>query len=262
MNEAELLFTRALNCDRLSLYADKALVLDKDSSFFISSVLKRRISGEPIQYILGNTEFMGLDFKVTPDVLIPRQETEVLVEAVISWAGKATSLNILDLGTGSGCIAISLAKFIPWANITAVDFSDNALAVAKENAQSNKVDVDFKRSDLFEVFSLSPVTYDLIVSNPPYVASLEIERLQREVKYEPLVALDGGADGLDFYRRIINDSPSFLKDGGLLVVEMGFGQREAIERIFAESGNFEIIEVAKDYSGIERVIAGRKLKGR
>lgn len=266
MTEAELLFTDILNCDRLSLYLNKEIPLDKEKATFISSALERRIKGEPIQYILGKTEFMGLEFKVNRDVFIPRPETEILVETVIRYSScvmrHASCINVLDIGTGSGCIAISLTKFLSNVRITATDISQEALKVAKDNAQVHNVinKILFIKSNLFSTYNLTPNTYDLIVNNPPYIPSAEIDNLQPEIKYESRIALDGGVDGLDFYRRIIRDSTRYLKKGGFLAVEMGFGQRYAIENIFQSVGNFEIIEVVKDYNNIERVIIAQNAK--
>ncbi|MCM8789496.1 MAG: peptide chain release factor N(5)-glutamine methyltransferase [Candidatus Omnitrophica bacterium] len=263
MTETELLFTEVLNCDRLSLYLNKEALLDKENSTFISCVLKRRISAEPIQYILGKAEFMGLEFKVTPDVLIPRPETEILVETGIKYVSgigcQVSGKNILDIGTGSGCIAVSLAKLLPSAKVIATEISEKALELARCNAGLNNVaeNIRFIKSDLFICNVLRTTRYDLIISNPPYIPSAVIDKLQPELQYEPRFALDGGKDGLDFYRRIIKDAPEYLKRGGLLILEIGFKQRKKIENIFKNSGKFEIIEVVKDYNNIDRVIVTR-----
>ena len=262
MNEAEFLFTEILNCDRASLYLDRNLPFNKDKASLISAVLKRRIRGEPLAYILGKREFMGLEFKVTPAVLIPRQETEILVETVLKAAygvqSTEYSAKILDLGTGSGCIAVSLAKYLPQCQIDALDISAGALVVARENAKLNQVKVNFIQSDLFHNTKLRPDAYDIIVSNPPYVASQDLKQLQVEISYEPPGALDAGKDGLDFYKRIINESPKYLKPEGLLILEIGFKQRTDIEKIFQDSEVFKIIEVIPDYNSIERVIVAKK----
>jgi len=266
MNEAELLFTGILNCDRISLYLNRESHLDFGKSKLISSVLKRRIIGEPIQYILGETEFFGLEFRVNPDVFIPRPETEILVETVLKIVSRLAPacpavrrspvcpLRILDLGTGSGCIVISLAKFLPHAKIDALDISKGALKIARENAEFHKVEINFIDTDLLTPHPSPLAPYDIIVSNPPYIPSAEIDKLQPEIGYEPRMALDGGSDGLDFYRRIISNSPYYLKENGFLIMEMGFNQKEAIKNIFQNSGNFEIVEIAKDYHNIDRVI--------
>lgn len=260
MNEAELLFTELLNCDRASLYLNRDSILNKEKLFSVSSALKRRIKGEPIQYIIGKTEFMGLEFKVTLDVLIPRPETEILVEAAIKITRLiGEEVRILDLGTGSGCIAVSLAKLLPKAKVTATDISPEALKVALENARSNNVDIDFFQGDLFGTCNLTPITYDLIISNPPYIRSSEIKKLQPEVQYEPPIALDGGKEGLDFYKRIINDTPRYLKKKGFLILEIGFDQKDDLKKNLQNSGYFEIIEVIKDYNNIDRVVVAKLL---
>lgn len=270
MTEAEILFTEILNCNRISLYLNKDLPLGKNKSHLAASALRRRLKGEPLPYILGKTEFMGLEFKVTPDVLIPRPETEILVETVLRAVNSFTrlsvcSLEILELGTGSGCIAVSLAKFLPGANITATDISEKAIQIAKQNALLNNVKIIFFVSDLFANHAMpagrqEPRTtnHDLIVSNPPYIPEAEIDDLSAEVRYEPRIALDGGKDGLDFYRRIAKEAPHYLKDKGFLIMEMGFGQKEEIEKIFEDTGSFQITEIVKDYKNIERVIVARK----
>lgn len=265
MTEAELLFTQIFNCDRVDLYLNKDLRLDRDKSSLISTALKRRFSGEPIQYILGKTEFMGLEFRVNRDVFIPRPETEILVEIVIKIVHQCTSasvhqLRILDIGTGSGCIAISLAKFLTNASITATDISNEALKIAKQNALLNNVEVNFLQSNLFASYELRTMNYELIIGNPPYIPAADIDYLQPEISYEPRIALDGGRDGLDFYRKIINQAPDYLKEGGFLIMEMGFNQCMGIKGVFKSSGKFEIIEVIKDYNRIDRVIVARKCK--
>ena len=260
MNEAELLFTDILNCSRQSLYLDKDILLDKTKSYLASGVLRRRMQGEPIQYILGKAEFMGLEFKVAPDVFIPRPETEILVEAVINivQSSEFKVQSILDLGTGSGCIAVSVIKFLPGVKVTAADISESAIKIARLNAMLNNVQIDFLLSDLFDNYEPRTMNYELIISNPPYICTAEIEALQPEVKYEPRMALAGGEDGLDFYRRIIKESPAYLKKGGFLIMEMGFNQKDAIKNIFQKSGYFEIINSIKDYNNIDRVIIAQK----
>jgi release factor glutamine methyltransferase len=262
MNEAELLFTQVLNCNRQDLYLKRDLLLDKKNCEFISRVLKKRISGEPIQYILGTTEFMGLEFKVLPGAFIPRPETEILVETAIEVAKSldkpAASFKILDIGTGSGCIAVSLAKIFADAQVTATDVSSVALDVARENANLNNAKVNFIKSDLFAACGLRATAYELIVCNPPYIPTSEIEGLAPEVRFEPGIALDGGSDGLDFYRRIIKDSPAYLKNNGYLILEMGFTQRRALEKIADTSQSFSAVRIVRDYNDIERVIVLKK----
>lgn len=290
MLEAELLFTKIFNCDRLSLYLEKRPAITKDKLTLISRVLERRITGEPIQYILGKTEFMGLEFRVNPAVFIPRPETEILVETAIKivhsspaklsmmQAGSRPILDarrekfmvhsILDLCTGSGCIAISLAKLLSNVSITATDISQGALDIANENAKINRVAdrIRFIKSNLFESLPIcdtclpaGKVRYAICVCNPPYISTSEIDNLQSEIQYEPRIALDGGKDGLEFYRKIISLSPYYLKREGLLIMEMGSKQAEAIRNVFKISGKFEIIEVVKDYNNIDRVVVARKV---
>ncbi|MFH1414163.1 MAG: peptide chain release factor N(5)-glutamine methyltransferase [Candidatus Omnitrophota bacterium] len=261
MTEAELLFTQILNCDRVFLYLNKKNLLNKKNSAIISSVMKRRISGEPIQYILGKTEFMGFEFKVNKDVFIPRPETEILVETAIRYANRLslTANQILDLGTGSGCIAISLAKLLPDSDITATDISQAVLGVARENAKLLEVSgkITFLKSDLFE--SIGNRKYALCVTNPPYIASTQISSLEREIGYEPLIALDAGIDGLDFYRRLIRGLPQYIIDGGFLITEIGFDQKNGLRQLIEDSGVFELIEVVKDYCDLDRIVVARKI---
>ncbi|MFH1578414.1 MAG: peptide chain release factor N(5)-glutamine methyltransferase [Candidatus Omnitrophota bacterium] len=273
MTESELLFTEILDCSRDKLYLNKGCMLTNQQSCFLADALKRRSAGEPIQYILGKTEFMGLGFRLTSDVFIPRPETEILVETAIKFSYQLSEvrsqktedrrqrtedrrqLKILDVGTGSGCIAISLAKFLKNAQVCATDISKGALKIARQNALLNNVEINFLESNLFSNYELKTIDYELIISNPPYIPGREINYLAPELGYEPRIALDGGGDGLEFYRRIIKQVPGFLKPCGFLIMEMGFGQYPAIERIFNDCGaKFKIIEVVKDYQGIDRVI--------
>lgn len=257
MNETELVFTRALNCDRVSLHLDKARRLTPGESGSVASCLKRRIAGEPLAYILGSCEFMGLEFKTDPRALIPRPETELLVEAAIRYAGGFAAPVIADIGTGSGAIAVSLAKFLPSAKIIAGDISEAALRLAEENASRNGVRgrVVFVRSDLFS--GMRADACDMIVANPPYIVSSEIDGLSPEVRSEPRLALDGGPDGLHFYRRICAEASRYLRPGGYLLMEIGAGQRRPVEAIIGDSG-LRFVEVKEDYSAIERVIVAAK----
>ena len=263
MNEAELVFTQVLNCKRQDLYLKREVLLDKGACEVISRMLQERISGKPVQYVLGKTEFMGLDFKLAWGVFIPRPETEILVDTLLDEVTSSSRQalvkpKVLDLGTGSGCIAVSSAKLLPDIEVTASDISYLALETARENAKLNNAEVNFINSNLFDAFNLRSARYSAIVCNPPYIPSLEIEQLQREVRYEPRIALDGGMDGLDFYRRILQDSWAFLEDGGQLILEIGFGQRRAIERIAGNSKIFSMSRIVRDYNDIERVVVLKK----
>ncbi len=208
----------------------------------------------PIQYIIGRSEFCGLDFIVNEDALIPRPETELLVEMVSGLAGERVSgLKILDLCTGSGCVAIALTKAVSDCKIVASDISAKALALARSNALRHGVSgrIEFIESDLFD--SLSD-KFDVIVSNPPYIAQFEFDTLQKEVLREPRMALDGGEDGLDFYRKIISRAHFFLKPGGYILFEIGFGQLGEVRNIIEAGGTFKVIGVKKDWNGIDRVV--------
>ena len=262
MTEKEILLSSIFNCSRSALYSQE-WSLNAAQAKKLSEALFLRSQGVPLQYILGETEFFGLMFQVDERALIPRPETEILVEMVLKSA--AGQMKILDIGTGSGCIAVSLAKFLPEAQIDALDVSFEALSLAKENALINSADknINFLQSDLFSVFKKNNVNnrlrnYDIIISNPPYVRSGDINGLQKELAYEPRMALDGGADGLDFYRRIIAEAGNFLDKEGLLFLEIGFSQGEDIEKIVFAGNDFAVDEIIKDYSGIERVMIMRK----
>lgn len=259
MNEAELVLSEVLNCDRLSLYLNKGKNLTKDESVLVSGIFKRRISGEPLQYILGKTEFMGLEFKADKRALIPRPETEILVEAAIKELKTIgiSSPKIFDLGTGSGCIAISIAKFLPGAIVWAADISQEALQLAAANAKLNKTEIKFFRSDIFSAPELKNEQFDLIISNPPYVAAAELSSLAKEISFEPACALAAGIEGLDFYALIIAQAQAYLKNGRILAFEVGANQSQQVcAMLFKE--NFSDIKVIKDYNNIGRVVMGRK----
>jgi release factor glutamine methyltransferase len=241
-----------------------SLPLDNLQRQILQEFLSRRRSGEPLQYILGNTEFMGLTFKVNPCVFIPRPETEVLVETAIRQLSaisyQLSAINILDLGTGSGCIAISLAKLLSNFEvfITATDISQEALYLARDNARCNNVEhkISFLKSNLFESLPKA-ARYMICACNPPYIPGNDINNLPREVKAEPRIALDGGEDGLGLYREIVKECPQYLKENGYLIMEMGFGQSPQIKNIFKNSKEFEVTEIIKDYNGIDRVVVAQ-----
>jgi len=265
MNEAELLFTDTLDCDRQQLYLNRDSILGKNQGRLIAGALLRRAAGEPLQYILAKTEFMGGEFKLSPDVFIPRPETEILtqVTAMIALKRLRTArrrLRILDLCTGSGCIAVSLAKMLPNADITAADISRKALDIAALNAGLHKVEdrIHFVESDLFVSLPICDMRYAICVCNPPYIPAAEISSLQPEISYEPRLALDGGSEGLDFYRRIIPAAGEYLEKEGFLILEIGFGQYPRIREFFREREEFASIEVIRDYNGFERVVIAQK----
>ncbi|MFH0918623.1 MAG: peptide chain release factor N(5)-glutamine methyltransferase [Candidatus Omnitrophota bacterium] len=256
MTEAELVHSHVLNCDRLSLYLNKDTGLARNKSAQIYRILKRRIAGEPLQYILGTTEFMGLEFKVDQRALIPRPETEILISAALEklkLRGKTVPQKILDLGTGSGCIAVAIAKLLPPAVIWATDISALALQLAKENANLHKVKIKFLRSDIFKALENERIKFDLIISNPPYISWPQFCGLAREISFEPALALEAGVDGLDFYRRIIRQAAGYLNADGLLAFEIGPGQAQRICAMLAEH-NFNAPDIIKDYNNIKRVV--------
>ena len=253
--EAEMLLEYLFNCARSELYI-KDFGINNTIEELYDSLVERRMDGEPAQYIIGRAEFMGLDFIVTKDTLIPRPETEILVNEIINLpSGKKR--RILDLCTGSGNIAISLAKLMPQAEITATDVSEGALKIAEKNAARHNVkeSVRFYKGNVFNalVFDKNP-KFDIIVCNPPYIKEAEFPYLQREVRREPEIALNGGKDGLDFYRIIAKESHRYLERCGSILLEMGFGQRQAIEDVFFSYNTYETDRVVKDFSGIERAM--------
>ena len=216
-------------------------------------LIERRAAHEPCQYIVGKCEFMGFEFEVNPSVLIPRQDTETLVEEVLKiMPGRS---RVLDLCTGSGAIAISLQRYRPDIYPTAADISAEALNVAVANARARQCIIDFVQSDLFEALDPNE-KFDVIVSNPPYVSDAEYEELMPEVKdHEPALALKAGEKGLDIYERLIREAPTYLKEGGILALEIGCSQAEDVTRLMEEQ-EFVEIKVVKDLAGLDRVVIG------
>jgi len=253
---AELLLADILKCGRLDLYLkfDKPLT-DEETSIY-RDYIARRGKFEPLQYILGKVEFYGISFMVNPDVLIPRQETEILVEQVLNFTGSG-NLNILDIGTGSGCIAISLSKNLPNAKITAIDISRDALKVAWQNIKLNNVEnCELKQFDIINDEIAQLGKFDVIVSNPPYVEKTMYSSLQKEiVLHEPRLALTDEDDGYKFYRKICQLGKKLLNPSGTLFFEAGDGMSIAIKDIMAGYG-YEKIELKKDYLEINRVVKG------
>ena len=214
-----------------------------------------RLIGTPLQYILGYQYFLGNKFIVNPNVLIPRADTEILVYETLKRVGNIKNVKILDMCTGSGCIAISLAKAITNSNVCAIDIDENALAVAKKNNELNETNVTFYKSNLFKELSLNK--FDIIVSNPPYIGSEEMMILAKDVLNEPRLALFGGDDGLYFYREISKSAIEYLKENGYIIFEIGYNQKDEVSNILEEN-NYHDIEVIKDYSGNDRVVVARK----
>ena len=247
------LFSYAFGCDRTRFFMDASSEAQTDKVDQYKSFLKRRASREPLEHIIGETEFMGLPFWVNEDVLIPRQDTETLVELVLN-EHKEKNISLLDVCTGSGCILISILKNVKDTSGCGYDISKQAINVAKENAKLNDVSALFERSDLFEDVMESDM--DVIVSNPPYIPSEVVTTLMPEVvDFEPHEALDGKEDGLYFYRKIIDRCKEFLKPQGYLLFEIGYDQGEAVSSMLRCAG-FEEVRVIKDLARNDRVVMG------
>lgn len=255
--KARLLLQYILNKPRqyLIVYDSEQLTLRQEVNFFKG--IKKLAKGIPLQHITHSQEFMKMTFYVNEDVLIPRPDTEILVEEVIKIAKRINAKKILDLCTGSGAIAISLAKYIEDSQITAVDISDKAISVAKLNAKNNNVEnqITFVESDLFK--QLPKEKYDIIVSNPPYIKKEIIKSLDKEVQNEPKIALDGGYDGLDFYREIISNAYEFLKFTGYVCLEIGYDQKDDVLELFENEGKYVDASCKKDLFDNDRVIIAR-----
>ncbi|HTD42668.1 MAG TPA: peptide chain release factor N(5)-glutamine methyltransferase [Bryobacteraceae bacterium] len=248
---AEVLLMHAIGCERSWLYAHSGDELREVSWIRYGRYLHERLQGKPTQYITGHQEFYGREFRVTPDVLIPRPETEHLIEAALAHANAAT--RIIDVGTGSGAIAITLALETK-ARVFAADISIAALRVASENARALSAKLDFVACDLSGAFT--PGAFDMVVSNPPYVPALDQSTIQREVRdYEPPVALYGGDDGLDVYRRLVPEARRLLKPGGWLMMELGYAVVDPVRAMLAD---WREVEVANDLAGLPRVVMARR----
>ena len=252
--KARLLMQHILNKPRqyLLVHDTDMLTLRQEVDYF--KAIKKLKQGVPLQHITNMQEFMKLNFYVSQDVLIPRPDTELLVEEVMAISKKIRAKKILDLCTGSGAIAVSLAKYIEDSQITATDISEKALRVAKLNAKNNEVEdkITFIKSDLFK--EIPKEKYDIIVSNPPYIRKEEIERLDREVKKEPHIALDGGEDGLDFYRKIIHNSEEYLKFNGYLCLEIGYDQKIDVIELIENEEKYKDTYSKKDLYGNDRIV--------
>lgn len=254
--EARLLLAFILNVKTEEIIKYKECLKEEADKFL--EFINRRCAGEPFAYITGYKEFMKLNFKVNSNVLIPREDTEILVQEILSRTNlndfKALeNIKILDMCTGSGCIAISLAKYIENADVTAIDISKKAIEVAKENAIINDVEVHFIESNLFE--NIQDQKFDSIVSNPPYIKKEVIPSLQVEVKREPIIALDGGISGLDFYEKITSEASNYLTENGILAFEIGYDQGKSVSEIMKHNGLRNVITI-KDLSGNDRVVIG------
>jgi len=259
--DAELVLCHVLGWTRIDLILKKYDEVSESNVKQFKQLIQERVDGKPVQYIVCFQEFMGLNFEVSEDVLIPRPDTEILIETIVNILKGRNNLRILDIGTGSGAIPIALAAFIKDAMLWSIDISEKASKMAFKNTVTNEVDnrVMLLVGDLFEPLNKmkEKLKFDLIVSNPPYIPSKDIDGLQVEVaQYEPRLALDGGDDGLDFYKRIVNDALIHLEDDGIIAFEIGYDQAEVISGLLVKKG-FKGIEVIKDLAGKDRVVIGR-----
>ena len=252
--EVQCLLQAVLKVPRSYLLAHPEQVLNAGQNAAYDTLLQRRLHGEPIAHILGEREFFGLNFKVTTDTLIPRPDTELLVELALQRIPAHSRFRVLDLGTGSGAIAISIAHSRPDAEVVAVDTSTEALQVARENARRMGItNLSFLQSDWFS--ELGGQRYDLIVSNPPYIAAGDVHLNQGDVRFEPIAALASGADGLDDIRRIVGQAGDFLERGAWLLLEHGYDQAGRVRTLLERNGFTEVFST-KDVAGIERVSGG------
>lgn len=258
--QAELLLADVVKLPRMKLYLNFERALTPVETETLRDLVQRRGKREPLQHILGSTSFCGLEIAVNRHVLVPRPETELLAEA--GWSFLSTlpspSITALDFGTGSGCIAIALAVKAPAARIQAIDVSPEALQLAQQNAGSHQVGerIGFLQGDGFSALD-KELRFDLVISNPPYIPSAEIESLQPEVRdYDPRRALDGGTDGLDFYRRLAAETSAFLKPGGRIMLEFGDGQADSIKKIFQDQ-KWIVEAIREDYTQRARILIGK-----
>jgi release factor glutamine methyltransferase len=257
--DADLIVGHVLGLSRTEVIMHGDRPLEAKELTELRDMVKRRRAREPIAYLRGQREFYGRNFRVDKRVLIPRPETEVLVEVALRRSRvRALSMRVLDLCTGSGCVAITIARECPTATVLATDISKDALVLARENAQRLGAHrVGFVESDLARALP-DASRFDLITANPPYIASGELEGLMADVRdFEPKLALDGGADGLDFYRRIAEEVPRLMADGACLVLEVGFGEADDVAKLLLDS-KFRDVEVALDHAGIPRIVSARR----
>ena len=253
-SDSRLIFEYIAGIDRVKLTLEGDRELEPGVEEKLKAALDKRLTHMPVQYITGYQNFMGLEFMVSKDVLIPRMDTETLVEEVLRLG--LSNVRVLDICTGSGCILLSILKYVYGSSGVGVDISDGALGVAKANSEALGIDATFIKSDMFENIPKDE-HFDIVVSNPPYIRSDVIGTLMSEVKdYEPLLALDGSEDGLKFYRIIADRAPEYLNNGGMLFLEIGYDQGAEVSALLSAAG-FMDVEVIKDLSGLDRVVSGR-----
>lgn len=257
--DAELLLAHVLHKQRIYLYTDFDLIVEPSELSLYREYIKKRVSGVSTAAIIGEKEFMGLTFKVNEDVLIPRPDTETWLEKVIQYHRNEQGLTVADLGTGSGAILLSFLYYCKEDTGVGVDISEKALAVAEENGNNLKMDdrVTWRRGDYLTALEEGEL-FDGILTNPPYIPTGDIRGLAEEVRHEPMNALDGGADGLTFYRKLAEGAAEHLKDGGFLAAEFGIHQAADVVKLLKETGKFDSFEVITDYGGIERAVYCRK----
>lgn len=257
--DAELLLAHVLHKQRIYLYTDFDLIVEPSELSLYREYIKKRVSGISTAAIIGEKEFMGLTFKVNEDVLIPRPDTETWLEKVIQYHRNEQGLHVADLGTGSGAILLSFLYYCREDTGVGVDISEKALALAEENGKNLKMDdrVTWRRGDYLTALEEGEL-FDGILTNPPYIPTGDIRGLAEEVRHEPMNALDGGADGLTFYRKLAEGAAEHLKDGGFLAAEFGIHQAADVVKLLKETGKFDSFEVITDYGGIERAVYCRK----
>lgn len=241
-----------LNMSKIDLVINEEKNIDSkiENNYFV--LINEIIEGKPLQYITNTQEFMKLNFYVNEDVLIPQPDTEILVEKTLDVAREDNKLSILDLCTGSGAIAISIKKYKNNAKVYASDISKKALEIAKLNAKNNDTDIIFIESDMFQ--NINNKKFDIIVSNPPYIETKEIENLPKDVQNEPAIALNGGVDGLKFYKIIRDEAYKYLNKNGKILLEIGYNQKDIVEKLFSDNKYYRNIESYKDLSNIDRII--------
>ncbi len=259
--EAELLLAAALGCERIELYARYGEVVPTEKLAIFREMVKRRAAREPTQYILGQTEFCGHVFRTDPRALIPRPESAMIIELTVEVAGTAPELLIADIGTGSGCLAVTAALALPQAKIVACDISAEALSLAHENASHHRLleRIEFRCGDFEEVLRDFAGRVDVAMANPPYVSEAEMGSLPPELlEHEPHIALVSGPDGTEFMARVLDVVARLLKPGGHLVTEMGFGHGDRVRKMVEDRPTLELLRIEQDFQGIERVALIRK----
>jgi release factor glutamine methyltransferase len=261
--DAEMLLCHAISYDPQKIFMNWAKEVDDDHAEIFFAMVQKRAEGTPTQYLTNEQSFKGRRFYVDENVLIPRPETELLVDEALAYLkDNKSAKSALDIGTGAGVIAVSLVKKAPSLKVTASDISESALAVAEKNASRFGLNgqIKFVRSDVFSAFrtGFTGPKWDIVISNPPYIRRSQLPALQREIyEHEPLTALDGGEDGLDFYRRVIDGAPTFLRKTGAVFLEIGYDQAHDVTTLFRENGNYVRVAVTPDLSGHDRVISAR-----